>query len=141
MPGDAGWKHNNMDSKEIFDCLMCGDCCEGFGGNLVTPENIEAIAAFLGMDAESFKNKYCVKSGLGVVLAQGENGKCVFWDRLCTIHPVKPRMCRRWPFIPAVLKEPSNWALMADACPGIKADADTGLVVEIVARELAREKP
>jgi len=129
-----------MDDSEIFSCTLCGQCCEGFGGTLVTPEDIRAIADFAGLDVETFEARYCRASGLGTVLAQGEDGKCVFFDRVCSIHPVKPLMCRRWPFIPAVVREPSNWPLMAENCPGMKKDADLSLVVQVVSRELETEK-
>lgn len=129
-----------MDTSEIFTCRLCGQCCEGFGGTLVTPDDINAIAAFVGLDVETFTGRYCRTSGLGTVLAQGEDGKCVFFDKVCSIHPVKPRMCRRWPFIPAVVREPSNWPLMAANCPGMKMDADPALVVRIARHELSLEK-
>ena len=128
-----------MDTSEIFSCTLCGQCCEGFGGTLVTPFDIKAIAAFVGLDAKTFEERYCRSSGLGTVLAQGEDNRCVFFEKVCTIHPVKPRMCRRWPFIPAVVREPSNWPLMAANCPGMKKDADLSLVVQIVTRELDLE--
>lgn len=129
-----------MDASEIFSCTLCGKCCEGFGGTLVTAFDIKAIADFLGLQVETFTGRYCRASGLGTVLAQGGDGKCVFFDKVCSIHPVKPRMCRRWPFIPAVVREPSNWPLMADNCPGMKKDADLRLVVQVVSRALEMEK-
>ena len=47
------------------------------------------------------------------------HGYCIFWDKLCTIHPVKPLMCRQWPFLKSVLVDSKNWQIMAGACPGI----------------------
>jgi hypothetical protein len=61
-------------------------------------------------------------SGGKSLVAQAENGYCIFWDRLCTIHPVKPHMCRKWPFIESILVDSSNWHSMAASCPGMRAD-------------------
>jgi hypothetical protein len=58
------------------------------------------------------------------MISCGKDGKCIFFNKNCTIHPVKPRMCREWPFIPAVIKVPENWKQMAQACPGIKKQAE-----------------
>jgi Fe-S-cluster containining protein len=47
---------------------------------------------------------------------------CIFWDHGCAIHPVKPRLCRRWPFIESVVTDPLNWTIMAGFCPGMRID-------------------
>lgn len=107
---------------DFFKCKTCGDCCRGYGGTYVTEKDIEAIADFIKTDAKTFVSKYCRYSGKKPVLAQGENGYCIFWDKLCTIHPVKPRMCRAWPFIESVLIDKNNWNIMANSCPGIRTD-------------------
>jgi len=120
---------------EIFSCKKCGDCCKGYGGTFVTAEDIEAIAAYIKMDPERFVADYCDMSGGKPVLAQGENGYCIFWDEVCTIHPVKPRMCRAWPFIESVLTDINNWHIMAGVCPGIRTD-----VPDDVIRACVREK-
>ena len=82
-------------SDRIFECRMCGDCCKGYGGTYVSEADIAAIAAYLGMDSSTFKSRYCVLSGAKSLLAQQPNGYCIFWDKLCKIHPVKPHMCRQ----------------------------------------------
>lgn len=127
MPSDP------VSSAEIFDCQQCGDCCKGFGGTYISPDDILAIAAFIGMEPGPFQERYCQPSGKKWVLAQGENGYCIFWkDRLCTIHPVKPRMCKAWPYIPNVLKDPQNWYIMAGMCPGIRTDVSPSEIVACV---------
>lgn len=123
----------------IFNCRKCGDCCRGYGGTYVTEEDIRRIAAYIGEDPVRFKNRYCRMSGNRPVLAQAENGYCAFWEELCTIHPVKPRMCRRWPFIDAVLKDIQNWEIMGASCPGIRTDLPDEVVRETVARSIAEE--
>lgn len=126
-----------MKVSDIFNCTQCGDCCKGYGGTYVTPDDIKAIAAYRNIDADNFVAKYCRMSGGKPLLAQGENGYCVFWDKVCTIHPVKPRMCREWPFIRSVLVDIQNWRSMASACPGIHTDVDTDIVQDYVKKKLS----
>jgi Fe-S-cluster containining protein len=123
--------------RQIFNCQQCGDCCKGFGGTYISPEDIDSIAAFIHAEPESFLKKYCQLSGKKPVLSQAENGYCIFWkDRICTIHPVKPRMCKAWPFIPNVLKDPENWYVMAGLCPGIRADVTPSEIVDCVRTQI-----
>lgn len=113
---------------EIFSCKKCGDCCKGYGGTFVTADDVEAIAAYIKTDPERFVADYCDMSGGKPVLAQADSGYCVFWDEVCTIHPVKPRMCRAWPFIESVLTDTNNWHIMASVCPGIRTDVSDDVI-------------
>ena len=99
---------------------MCGDCCKGYGGTFVTQKDIEAISEHLQISPTSFLADYCQWSGKRPVIKTGSSGYCVFWDKVCTIHQIKPRMCKLWPFIASVLVDPSNWAAMQSVCPGIQ---------------------
>jgi uncharacterized protein len=112
-------KQEIVSENQMFTCKKCGACCQGYGGTYVTKDNIQEIAAYIGTDPDAFVEKYCRLSGGKPVLAQQENGFCIFWDEVCTIHPVKPRMCREWPFIRSVLTDAANWHIMAASCPGI----------------------
>lgn len=120
------------DPETIFECRQCGDCCRGYGGTFVTQRDIDAISSFLGEDPGSFVTNYCRISGERPLLSQKEDGYCIFWDRICTIHPVKPKMCRRWPFIESVLIDVANWRIMASMCPGIWAEAPGSRIKECV---------
>jgi len=124
----------------IFTCQMCGECCRGYGGTYVSESDIKAIANFIGEDPEHFKTRYCQLSGSRYVLAQAESGYCVFWDELCRIHPVKPRMCRNWPYISAVLEDVANWRMMANSCPGIKTDVSDEVIRRTVARKIEERR-
>ena len=121
MPSDS----NNPPT--LFKCLQCGDCCKGYGGTYVKDGDIEAISGFLALDPQQFVARYCVLSGNRPLLAQREDGYCIFWDGLCKIHAVKPLMCRKWPFIESLLVDFDNWLILADSCPGMRPDvsADT----------------
>jgi uncharacterized protein len=124
-----------MKHSDIFICKMCGDCCKGYGGTYVSKADVAAISAHIRSDPRRFVADFCKISGGRPVLRQGKNGYCIFWDRKCTIHPVKPKMCREWPYIESVLIDASNWKIMADSCPGIQRDAPEDLVRECVRKE------
>ena len=80
------------------------------------------MSTFLGMPEEDFCRRYVDVSPLGVHLAT-KNGTCVFLkENLCQVHAVKPRICRQWPFLSAILKHPEELAQAKTACPGIAPD-------------------
>lgn len=127
-----------MKPSDIFKCTKCGDCCKGYGGTYVTARDIKAIADYIKTDPENFVDNYCNISGNELVLAQDENGYCIFWDDLCTIHPVKPHMCRQWPFIRSILIDVDNWDIMANQCPGIRTDIPDSVVLKCVKKKLLK---
>ncbi|MBU0462100.1 MAG: YkgJ family cysteine cluster protein [Proteobacteria bacterium] len=122
---------------DIFECQLCGNCCNGFGGTYVTSQDIINISTYLCCDPEKFIEIYCDPSGSRHVLTQGKDGACIFFDNIhqCTIHPVKPYMCKAWPFIQAVIKHPENWNAMAGACPGMEKNIPYKDLQKIVAEE------
>lgn len=121
MPSDEDLEKDPV--TPAFSCKKCGECCIGYGGTFVTQRDIERISTHIGVDPKRFVETYCSFSGGGPVLAQQEDGHCVFWDKVCTIHPVKPRMCRKWPFIESLLIDFDNWKIMASMCPGMNKKA------------------
>ena len=108
----------------FFDCTQYGDCCKGCGGTYLTDKDMAAIAKHLEISITVFKERYCAPSGKRLVLAQRADGYCIFWDQNCTIHAIKPRMCRQWPYIDSLLKDIGNWRIMSSVCPGIQVDID-----------------
>ena len=129
----------SVQPEDLFECRKCGDCCKGFGGTYVTPEDILNIAQFIGTSPDTFVRDYCQMSCGIPVLAQKKDLYCVFWDdmKLCTIHPVKPRMCKAWPFIESVVVDPANWEIMSGACPGIRTDYPLSIVQQVIQKILA----
>lgn len=107
----------------IFQCTQCGDCCKGYGGTVISDKDARAIAEYLNMPLDRFIQTHCTYSGKQLMLAQKASGYCTFWDTLCNIHPVKPKMCKAWPFIKSVLIDNDNWRIMAGSCPGMSANA------------------
>lgn len=116
----------------IFTCRQCGDCCKGYGGTYVSEADITRIAAFIKVEAGVFYKRYCQKSGERHVLAQDQDGFCIFYREGCSIHAVKPKMCRDWPYIRNLLVDFKNWHAMASTCPGINTDAEAGAVINRV---------
>lgn len=129
-----------LNPDDFFQCRQCGECCTGYGGTYLSPGDIRHISAFVGTDPDTFVRDCCQMSGGRPVLRVDDRGKCLFFDtvRQCTIHPVKPRMCRAWPFIAPILKAPGNWDIMAQACPGIRTDVSREQLKACVIQELAR---
>ncbi|MBU1340915.1 MAG: YkgJ family cysteine cluster protein [Proteobacteria bacterium] len=131
-----------MDSEinagdDIFECRQCGDCCNGFGGTYVTEKDILNISAHIKFDPKQFIARYCDMSGSRHVLTLGKDGCCIFFDKekQCTIHAVKPYMCKAWPFIQAVIEHPENWNAMSNSCPGMKKNIPHKDLAKIVAIE------
>ena len=125
-----------MNPVKIFQCIRCGDCCRGYGGTFVSREDIERIAAYVGMDVKTFVESNCRFSGGKPLLAQGADGFCVFYTDRCAIHSVKPRMCRAWPYLDSVLIDVRNWQMMASVCPGMRTDLPDRVILECVRRKL-----
>jgi len=107
----------------VFSCRQCGECCRGEKGILVTAAEQEAMAAYLRLSAADFASQYLVDTPLGPQLAT-RSGTCVLQEgSLCRAHPVKPRICRQWPFLPALVAHADEFEAAKEACPGIVADA------------------
>lgn len=105
--------------RPVFQCQQCGDCCAGRGGIFVRPGEVTALAAFLEIDEEKFRESYLESSSLGARLAIAD-GVCVFLkDNRCRVHPVKPFICRQWPYLPALLVDAEEFEAAKGACPGL----------------------
>jgi len=130
---------DDVKPEMLFTCTRCGDCCRGYGGTYVDAVDIAAIAAFIRTEPSVVVERYCRRSGGKHLLAQRKDGYCVFWDESCTVHPVKPRMCRRWPFIESVVAEPQNWLIMAGLCPGMRTDIPLPRVRDCIVAVLTAE--
>jgi hypothetical protein len=115
---------------DLFECQMCGDCCKGFGGTVVTTKDVKTIAGYLGVGVEQMISDYCIFSGGKLMLSQGTDDYCIFWNQSCTIHAVKPSMCKAWPFIESVLIDVGNWRSMAAVCPGMRSNLSDQQILE-----------
>ena len=131
----------NIEPKPpVFQCRQCGDCCAGRGGIFVKPEEVEQMAALLGLPVAEFCRRYVESSELGARLTT-ENGVCVFLleGNLCQVHAVKPFICRQWPFLPVLLVEPDELEHAKGACPGINPHCRHADFVEEALRRARQE--
>jgi Fe-S-cluster containining protein len=104
----------------VFQCQQCGDCCSGRGGIYVRPDEVDAMAALLALPVAEFSRRFVEASPMGPRLTVAD-GVCVFLmaGGLCRIHPVKPFICRQWPFLPALLMHPDELEHAKGACAGL----------------------
>jgi uncharacterized protein len=113
----------NNDKRPVFDCRQCGECCLGERGILVTAPEHQTMARYLGLSPEDFAARYLVATDMGPQLAS-KNGACALQEGgLCQVHPVKPRICREWPFLQALLGDADEFEAAKGACPGLAEDA------------------
>jgi Fe-S-cluster containining protein len=88
----------------------------------VNEDEIEALAAALGLDDAAFRERYTRRlRGGDVSLIERDNYDCVFYDRKrgCTVYASRPRQCRTWPFWRSLVHSPETWAEEAENCPGL----------------------
>jgi hypothetical protein len=55
------------------------------------------------------------------------------------VHPVKPFICRQWPFLPAMLVNPDELENAKTACPGIDPTCSHADFVEEALHQGRRE--
>jgi len=105
-----------------FTCTRCGACCTGAPGRVrVTETELREAARWLGR-AFGKLLETAVRSGEagGFLLRESPNGDCVFFEEnRCSIHPVKPGQCRRYPFWFRNVRSGDAWRRTVDECPGI----------------------
>jgi len=113
-----------------FACTMCGNCCSGPDGFvLVSPAEIDALAARFALTGERFIAEYTTMTSAGRSLIERDTpqGKdCIFLDRtsipgkaICGVYDLRPKQCRTWPFWPSVVASEDRWRLASRICPGM----------------------
>ena len=110
--------------KPVFQCQQCGECCQGRGGIFPTPRELDLMAQYLGMPVEQVRQEFLELTPGGLAVKNKPGGGCVFNEAgRCRIHPVKPRICRAWPFLPAILLHDTEFEAAKEACPGLNREA------------------
>ncbi|MCL2336702.1 MAG: YkgJ family cysteine cluster protein [Firmicutes bacterium] len=100
---------NNVDSEELdkhflqlhnelfagYDCCQCNNCCREFSAT-VQENEVDAIAAFLGLSGQEFSEKYLVQSIYG---ERELAAPCCFLKEngACAIQECKPAECKDFP--------------------------------------------
>ncbi|HMB30713.1 MAG TPA: YkgJ family cysteine cluster protein [Desulfohalobiaceae bacterium] len=112
--------------KKAFKCQMCGYCCYGEGGIVVSKKDQKRLSLYLNLSFQTFRDKYTVLKGNQYVLQTSENGYCVFFhpDKGCFVHSHKPDICLAWPFFRGNLQDQSSWQMAKEFCPGISSEVD-----------------
>jgi len=111
-----------------FSCTGCGRCCATAGEYYVFlgAGEAEAIRSYLGLSAAWFRRRYLGRLEAGqLVLAAGENDRCIFLDASdrCRIYPARPLQCRTYPFWPELVGSRRAWQREAVRCEGINRGA------------------
>jgi len=104
-----------------FECRRCGKCCTGGPGFVwMAEEDIVRMAAFLGEDVKSFRDKYLRRSGSLYSLIEKPNYDCIMLTAEgCRVYEVRPAQCRTFPFWKDLLRSPKVWEKNRYACPGV----------------------
>jgi hypothetical protein len=111
-------------SQPVFNCQQCGDCCQGRGGIFPTPGEIDLMAQYLRMPVAKLTRDFLEPAPSGWAVKNKPGGGCIFNEEgRCRIHPVKPRICRDWPFLPAILLHASEFEAAKEACPGLNQES------------------
>ncbi len=110
-----------MLKRNVFECRMCGECCSGAGGIVVSPSDLERICVHLGLEPDEFSERYGDMRNGKLTIATGQDGKCIFFTagQGCSVHVAKPDICRAWPFFRGNLVDPVSLSMAKDFCPGI----------------------
>ncbi|MFH1721624.1 MAG: YkgJ family cysteine cluster protein [Candidatus Altiarchaeota archaeon] len=93
-----------------FECICCGNCCR-FRTIDLTKEDIKRIES---AGHKGFHEKF----GKGERLKRNK-GRCVFVvDDKCSIHEIKPEICKKFPFFKLYKHIPyiHDW----NSCPGVE---------------------
>ena len=110
------------DSGIFYQCQRCTNCCRWPGDVKVSDAEVEAIAAFLGMEAGECVARYtrlrADRRGLSII--DRADHSCIFLEgRDCVINDVKPQQCRdfpnKWRF--------PGWRQVCEAVPVLPTDA------------------
>jgi Fe-S-cluster containining protein len=94
-----------------FECIRCGTCCtrveEDSNLVMVMPDEIRMIMEYTGEPWDAIAEPYPdgIRTGLGQAYTIGwcirrDNNRCSFLkDGACMIYPVRPWICRTYPFM------------------------------------------
>ena len=111
--------------KSVFTCTMCGQCCEGQGGIVVSPSDLIRLCDFLQIDHSCFNEQYAYVHNNKLKIKSGADNFCIFFKKNigCTIHIARPDICRAWPFFRGNMVDSESFYLAKDYCPGIDPES------------------
>ncbi len=108
-----------------FECTQCGECCTNRGDYAhvyLNPDEVRALASFLGLTVRAFKGKYTFVDEYGWTQLVFSGPSCVFLDpetRRCRVYPARPTQCSTFPFWRSLVKD-GEWTDEATrTCEGV----------------------
>ncbi len=110
-------------TEKAFECRMCGHCCQGEGGIVMTAHDRARLADHLGIGEDELVRRYSAERGGKLHLITGEDGYCVFFRDGCSVHPGRPAICRAWPYFRGNLIDEISWEMIQEYCPGVNPAA------------------
>ncbi|HAS90654.1 MAG TPA: YkgJ family cysteine cluster protein [Desulfovibrio sp.] len=116
--------------SKAFECRMCGHCCQGEGGIIMTAKDRNRLADHLGISEQELIEKHSETVNGKIRLQSREDGYCVFFDEGCGVHPGRPDICRAWPFFRGNLIDEMSWEMIQEYCPGVNKEAGHAKFVE-----------
>jgi Fe-S-cluster containining protein len=107
-----------------FQCIKCGICCgdtkEKTRHILLLKTEAEQIATATLQPTSEFTVKIKDKAPYNYEMKKTENGKCIFLkNNYCTIYPVRPLICRFYPFELKIAHGRKHTFLYTLECSGI----------------------
>jgi uncharacterized protein len=135
---------NWFDHGLQFRCIHpeCSQCCSGSRGPgyvWVSHDEMQDLAAHLGLAFEKFTRKYIRLVDGRYSLTERANQDCIFLlDGRCLVYDKRPTQCRTYPFWPETLTSPQRWQREAAQCPGIDVD-ETLVPGPEIERQLAQD--
>jgi len=135
----------NGENLVRFECIKCGECCRQAGLIVtVTGRDVVRLSSTLGMAApdllraldfyvlpengnapKGLRDTPLLRTESGkayMALRKVESGDCIFLkDNQCMIHPIRPFVCRTFPFVFRDVAGTVKWGFssMKAICPGI----------------------
>lgn len=124
-----------------FKCTGCGGCCTGEPGYVwLTPEEVDEIAAHLGISKDQFIQSY-TRSIFGRLSLREDriSFDCIFLkEKRCQIYTARPSQCRTFPWWKENIASPQSWKEVGKRCEGVDHPEAPVIPFEIIDMESNR---
>jgi len=83
--------------EKKYPCQMCGECCyqDIISFNVL---DIDPVADYLHLSASDFIKKYLIRYEEQWFLKESDPCPFLSSEKKCSIYPVRPMICRKFPF-------------------------------------------
>ena len=115
---------------QAFSCKMCGHCCKGKGGIVVSPSDLKRLCATLRMEEEEVIRQFGEYVGTKLKIRVGEDGYCIFFreGKGCIVQKVEGNIeiflcfpCRG--IVQDCLPAPCGKFRQSDGCGGLRSQS------------------